>query len=45
MIKANLDGDDISLNDIFAGAAPFAVIMVVLIARVVAMPWLATGLL
>lgn len=45
VIKANLDGDDISLNDIFAGAAPFAVIMVVLIALVVAMPWLATGLI
>lgn len=45
VIKANLDDDRITLNDIFAGAAPFALIMVVLIALVVALPWLATGLL
>lgn len=45
VIKANLDDDRISLNDIFAGAAPFALIMVLLVALVVAMPWLATGLL
>lgn len=45
VIKANLDDDRITLNDIFAGAAPFALIMVLLIALVVAMPWLAIGLL
>ncbi|RMH48823.1 MAG: TRAP transporter large permease subunit [Alphaproteobacteria bacterium] len=45
VIKANLDDARIGLNDIFAGAAPFAAIMLVLIALVVAMPWLATGLL
>lgn len=45
VIKANLEDDRITLNDIFAGAAPFAVMMVILVALVVAMPWLATGLL
>lgn len=45
VIKANLDDDRITLNDIFAGAAPFALIMVLLIAMIVAVPWLAIGLL
>lgn len=45
VIKANLDDDRITLNDIFAGAAPFAVMMVVLILLVIAAPWLAIGLL
>jgi C4-dicarboxylate transporter DctM subunit len=45
VIKANLEDNRITLNDIFAGAAPFALIMVVMIALVVALPWLATGLL
>lgn len=45
VIKANIDDDRITLNDIFAGAAPFAAIMVLLVALVVAMPWLAIGLL
>lgn len=45
VIKANLDDDRITLNDIFAGAAPFAAIMVVLLALVIALPWLAIGLL
>lgn len=45
VIKANIDDDRITLNDIFAGAAPFAAIMVVLVALVVALPWLAVGLL
>ncbi len=45
VIKANLDDDRITLNDIFAGAAPFALMMVILVALIVAAPWLATGLL
>ncbi|AVO38702.1 TRAP transporter large permease [Pukyongiella litopenaei] len=45
VIKANIDDRRVTLNEIFAGAAPFALIMVVLVALVVAMPWLATGLL
>jgi tripartite ATP-independent transporter DctM subunit len=45
VIKANLDDKRITLNDIFAGAAPFALVMVVMVALVLALPWLATGLL
>jgi tripartite ATP-independent transporter DctM subunit len=45
VIKANLEDDRITLNDIFAGAAPFALIMVLLVALVIGMPWLAIGLL
>ncbi|MGR3320409.1 MAG: TRAP transporter large permease [Pseudooceanicola sp.] len=45
VIKANIDDKRISLNDIFAGAAPFALVMVVMVALVLALPWLATGLL
>ena len=45
VIKANLDDKRITLNDIFAGAAPFALVMVIMVALVMALPWLATGLL
>ncbi|OWU84916.1 C4-dicarboxylate ABC transporter permease [Oceanicola sp. 22II-s10i] len=45
VIKANLDDRRITLNDIFAGAAPFALVMVFMVALVLALPWLATGLL
>lgn len=46
VIKATLGNDSkITLNDIFAGAAPFAAIMFVVLLLVIAFPWLATGLL
>ncbi len=45
VIKANIDDPRITLNDIFAGAAPFALVMVFMVALVLALPWLATGLL
>ena len=45
VIKANLEDDRITLNDIFAGAAPFAIIMVIMVGLVMAMPWLAVGIL
>ena len=45
VIKANLDDDRITLNDIFAGAAPFALIMVALIGLLLMFPELATVLL
>jgi tripartite ATP-independent transporter DctM subunit len=46
VIKATLGNDSkISLNDIFAGAAPFAVIMFVVLLLVIAFPWLATALI
>ena len=45
VIKATLDDPDISLKDIFIGAAPFAMIMMVCLALVIAFPVIATGLL
>lgn len=45
VIRANLEGDGITLGDIFRGAAPFALTMLIVLALVVAIPWLATGLL
>jgi tripartite ATP-independent transporter DctM subunit len=46
VIKATLGpASPITLNDIFAGAAPFAAIMFLMLLAVIAFPWLATGLL
>ncbi|MBB5514151.1 tripartite ATP-independent transporter DctM subunit [Rubricella aquisinus] len=45
VIKSTLDDPTISLGDIFKGAAPFAGLMVVVLALVLAFPWIATGLL
>lgn len=45
VIKSNLDDQRITLSDIFAGAAPFALIMVVMTALVLAFPWIALILL
>lgn len=45
VIRANLEDDRITLGDIFRGAAPFALTMLIVLALVVAIPWLATGLL
>lgn len=45
VIRANLEDDRITLGDIFRGAAPFAITMLIVLAMVVAVPWLATGLL
>jgi tripartite ATP-independent transporter DctM subunit len=45
VIKATLDDPDITLGDIFKGAAPFALIMLVVLALVLAFPPIATGLL
>lgn len=45
VIKANLEDDRISLGDIFAGAAPFALVMVAMVALVVGFPALALILL
>ncbi|MEM8693781.1 MAG: TRAP transporter large permease subunit [Pseudomonadota bacterium] len=44
VIKATLDDPSISLTDIFCGAAPFALIMLVVLALVLAIPQIATGL-
>ena len=45
VIKSTLDDDTITLGDIFVGAAPFALIMVVALALVIVFPAIATGLL
>jgi tripartite ATP-independent transporter DctM subunit len=46
VIKATLGPQSpITLNDIFAGALPFAAIMFAVLLAVIAFPWLATGLL
>ena len=45
ILKAALDDPAIGLGDIFRGAAPFAAVMLVLLALVLAFPILATGLL
>ena len=45
VIKATLPTDSpVTLNDIFAGAFPFAVIMFLVLLLVIAFPWLATAL-
>ncbi|MEM7301419.1 MAG: TRAP transporter large permease [Pseudomonadota bacterium] len=45
VIKSALNDPDITLGDIFAGAAPFALMMVVVLALVLLFPPLATALL
>jgi len=45
VIKATLDNPDISLKDIFIGAAPFALMMGVCLLLVIFFPSIATGLL
>ena len=43
VIKSTLDTDEISLADIFIGAAPFAVVMFVVLLLIIVFPWLVTG--
>ena len=45
VIKATLNDPDISLKDIFVGAAPFALMMLLCLALVILYPPIATGLL
>jgi tripartite ATP-independent transporter DctM subunit len=45
VIKSTLDDAAVSLGDIFRGAAPFAAIMLAVLALVMAVPAIATGLL
>ena len=44
VIRANLGDDRIGLNEIFSGAAPFALLMLVMVLAVLFIPWLALGL-
>ena len=45
VIKSTLDDDSISLGEIFQGAAPFAVMMAIVLGLVLIFPSIATGLL
>ena len=45
VIKSTLNDPDISLSDIFIGAAPFAVMMLICLGLIIAFPVIATGLL
>ncbi len=45
VIKSVIDDDSVTLGNIFAGAAPFAGIMLIVLGLVLAFPSLATGLL
>lgn len=45
VIKSTLDDDDITLSDIFLGAAPFAIMMLICLAAVIAFPSIAIGFL
>lgn len=45
VIKSSLNDPDISLKDIFIGAAPFACMMLICLGLVIAFPVIATGLL
>ncbi len=44
VIKAALDDEDVSLYDIFLGAAPFVLMMLIVLGLVLLFPWIATGL-
>lgn len=45
VVKSTLADEGISLADVFVGAAPFAIMMLLTLALVVAFPWLTTALL
>ncbi len=45
VIKSTLDDTTVSLSDIFIGAAPFALMMLLCLAAVIAFPGIATGLI
>jgi tripartite ATP-independent transporter DctM subunit len=45
VIKGTLDDQSISLNSIFAGAAPFALVMLLVLILIIAFPWLSLALL
>ena len=45
VIKSSLDDPDISLKDVFFGAFPFAVIMLLVLILIIAFPVLSVGIL
>ncbi|MEQ8503285.1 MAG: TRAP transporter large permease subunit [Sneathiellaceae bacterium] len=44
IVKGTVDDDRITLVDVFAGAAPFALMMLLTLLVIIAFPWLATAL-
>ncbi len=44
VVKSSVDDSRITLVDVFAGAAPFALMMLVTLLIIIAFPWLATAL-
>ncbi|MEQ8349543.1 MAG: TRAP transporter large permease subunit [Sneathiellaceae bacterium] len=44
VVKGTVDDDRITLVDVFAGAAPFALMMLLTLLVIIAFPWLATAL-
>ncbi|MEM7403939.1 MAG: TRAP transporter large permease [Pseudomonadota bacterium] len=45
VIKATLDDPDIKLKDVFLGALPFALVMLVVLVALIAFPWISLGIL
>jgi TRAP-type C4-dicarboxylate transport system permease large subunit len=45
VIKTAIVRPDISLSDVFCGAAPFALVMLAVLIAIVAFPWLSIGIL
>jgi len=45
VVKASLDDEDISIGDIFMGAAPFALVMVFVLIIIASFPWLVTAII
>jgi len=45
VIKANMNRDDVTVSDVFRGAVPFVLTMVVVLMALIAWPWLSLALL
>lgn len=45
VIKANLDRPDVSVSDVFKGAIPFVITMILVLLVLIAFPWLSLALL
>lgn len=45
VLKSTLDDDTVPLGEIFLGAAPFALVMLLVLALILIFPWLATALI
>ncbi len=45
VIKSTIDDDSVTLFDIFAGAFPFAVVMLIVLILIIAVPWISLALI